>query len=847
MSICGALCRRKEVDESSVAQSSLLRVLNTFDLTALGVGSTLGVGIYVLAGEVSKSVAGPAVVISFLLAAITSVFAGLCYAEFGARVPKAGSAYIYSYYTVGEVVAFVIGWCLILEYVIGSASVARGISTYIDSLLSESIKKFFLELAPMDAPYLAPYVDFFAFGLCIVLAAALAFGVRESTIINNVLTFCNLSVVAFVIISGLFEVDFKNWQLEKSKVPPDAGEGGFAPFGVLGIVKGAAICFYGFVGFDCIATTGEEVKNPQRAIPLSILISLLIIFLAYFGVSSVLTLMWPYFDQDPDAPLPYVYGKIGWEFAKWLVSIGALFGMFSSLFGAMFPLPRIIYAMASDGLIFRVLGEVSPRTKTPVVGTAVAGLVTATMAALFNLQQLISLMALGTLLAYTIVAISVIILRYSPDFDDNYKEIGECTGLVSHCDCSGVKGFLLNYFRCSSGRPTALTKKIVVFNVAVFGIVSLIVSKLIACVNDDGTDATSIGFLSFFAVVLLIVFVSMCIQPKAGKSLPFQMPLVPLLPCLSIFLNIYLMAVLDRTTWIKLLIWLGSGIIPYIFWYIWKYRHGQLGENSRYNVNRVNNIKLNELVWTLARNNKSFMDGYVNEAFVGDLEPQKSETEKPAPSPGLKNNSIFNEIHVYDESAVTTQFSEINNNVYVEEKEPEGEEKWRSVAEVHVAPEEERVVEETRTETVIVETSADKFDAWREEDAIFGPHIPIRKRTMMNPRGKVEDVKGMVMGQETTPEKFKFKRGSRFVTNEMKEKLSKILQEQASFIRSGAERPTVNTLRNTTDYPSGQGSHTDIKTLSKAEVMNRLQQLLKNGPPKRPYFRRPALGEETKK
>lgn len=166
------------------------------------------------------------------------------------------------------------------------------------------------------------------------------------------------------------------------------------------------------------------------------------------------------------------------------------FLLWYSLFGAMFPLPRIIYAMASDGLIFQVLGEVSPKTKTPVIGTVVAGLVTAIMAALFNLQQLISLMALGTLLAYTIVAISVIVLRqdslryfdkvgilsnllplfrYSPDFDDNYKEIGECTGLVSHCECSGMKGFIRNYLKCESSRPTSLTKKIVVLDVIVFG------------------------------------------------------------------------------------------------------------------------------------------------------------------------------------------------------------------------------------------------------------------------------------------------------------------------------------------------------------------------------------------
>nr|CAH7724907.1 unnamed protein product [Callosobruchus chinensis] len=303
------LTRKKVLDEGSVEETRLSRVLSTYDLTALGVGSTLGVGVYVLAGHVAKDTAGPSVVLSFLIAAVASLFAGLCYAEFGARVPKAGSAYVYSYVCVGEFVAFVIGWNLILEYVIGSASVARGLSLYLDTLINNTMQNAFIEVAPIDIPYLSKYFDFFACSISIILAVALAMGIKESSFVNNIITILNILVILFVIIAGstevsftqklLFPADIANWEVDPNKVinGTHVGKGGFFPFGVEGMIKGAATCFYGFVGFDCIATTGEEVRNPKRAIPISIMLSLFIIFLSYFGISTVVTLMLPYYEQ----------------------------------------------------------------------------------------------------------------------------------------------------------------------------------------------------------------------------------------------------------------------------------------------------------------------------------------------------------------------------------------------------------------------------------------------------------------------------------------------------------------------------------------------------------------------
>lgn len=223
----------------------------------------------------------------------------MCYAEFSSRVPKSGSAYIFTYVAIGEFLAFIVGWNLILEYIIGAASISKGLSLYIDSLANNAMKNCFKMIAPISWDFLAPYFDFFAFGCPLIIGLALAFGLRKSAGINNILCILNLGVVAYVAIAVLFNADIKNWQIDPATIPEQyanttVGTGGFFPFGFSGTLKGAATCFFGFVGFDCIATTGEEVRNPQKTVPKALLLSLLIIFIAYFGV-SLLTLMWPYY------------------------------------------------------------------------------------------------------------------------------------------------------------------------------------------------------------------------------------------------------------------------------------------------------------------------------------------------------------------------------------------------------------------------------------------------------------------------------------------------------------------------------------------------------------------------
>ncbi|XP_074597978.1 high affinity cationic amino acid transporter 1-like [Brevipalpus obovatus] len=572
-----ALIRRKVIDNEA-APSSLNRCLTTLDLTLLSIGSTLGLGMYVIAGQVASKTAGPAVMLSFFCAALASIFAGFCYAEFGARVPRAGSAYIYSYVTVGEFTAFIIGWNLILEYVIGTASVARGYSGYLDSLLNNTIAHHLEQWMPIPVPHMSAYPDLFAFGITMILTIMLAIGVKESTRFISLFTCINLATLFFVIICGAFNLNFKNWNLSKEKdhLPESAGSGGFLPFGFSGMMAGAATCFYSFVGFDVIASTGEEVKNPQKAIPISIVSSLMIIFLAYFGVSCIQTLMWPYYDLNQAAPLPYVFEKVGWPFARWVITIGALAGLSTCLLGAMFPLPRILYAMASDGLIFKTLAKVNPTTKTPMIATLISGVLSGAMAALFNIDELADMMSIGTLLAYTLVSMSILILRHEnvPHIPGK-RESNDSTRPLEVINISSNNGLiccLKKFFNTSQLKtPTKSTFKTSKLIITGLCITVVVLCLFLICLETEigELQMNAIILISILVFTLIVQLIALTLQPKSVPTISFQTPCMPLVPVLSIFINTYLMMKLSIATWVRFAVWMILGLSIYFFYGIW--------------------------------------------------------------------------------------------------------------------------------------------------------------------------------------------------------------------------------------------------------------------------------------
>jgi APA family basic amino acid/polyamine antiporter len=435
------LFRRRSVADLQaevLTDKRLKRALGPVNLTALGIGAVIGAGIFVLTGQAAAKYAGPAIVFSFVLAGLACAFAGLCYAEFSAMIPISGSAYTYGYATLGEFVAWIIGWDLILEYLFAASTVAVGWSGYVVSFLKELgivIPSAFTSApydhhAPADAGWnmwrlftegwvsTGAVLNVPAMLIVGFITFLLVLGIKESATFNNVIVAIKMSVILTFIAVGVAYINRNNWH---PFIPPSIGPG---VFGWSGVVRGAGVIFFAYIGFDAVSTAAQEAKNPQRDMPIGILGSLAICTVLYIAVSLVLTGIVSYTQLNDPAPIAVAINSLGPKVA-WLrpiIKIGAIAGLSSVILVMMLGQPRIFYTMSKDGLLPPVFSAVHPKFRTPWIAQILTGAIAMLIAGLFPIGLLGELVSIGTLLAFAIVCAGVFVLRFTdPEIPRSFR------------------------------------------------------------------------------------------------------------------------------------------------------------------------------------------------------------------------------------------------------------------------------------------------------------------------------------------------------------------------------------------------------------------------------------------
>ena len=422
------LFRRKSVTQlqaDALTDQRLKRALGATNLTMLGIGAIIGTGIFVLTGTVAAQNAGPAVVLSFVLAGVASIFAALCYSEFASLVPMAGSAYTYGYATLGELFAWIIGWDLILEYALGAVTVSIGWSGYVVSFLRDigihipaqlsAARGTLVTLA--DGTQVAAMFNLPAVIIVGIVTTLLVVGIRESANVNNVIVFVKVAVVLLFIVGAAHAINPANWH---PFIPANTGIR--ENFGWTGVVSGAGVVFFAYIGFDAVSTAAQEAKNPQRDMPIGIIGSLLICTVLYILVSGIVTGVMSYHDLDVPDPIAVAADHVGLGWMSSLIKLGAIAGLSSVILVMLLGQSRIFWTMADDGLLPPFVSRVHPRFCTPWITSILTGIGVAIVSALFTVREAGSLVSIGTLLAFVIVSIGVLVLRIrEPELPRTFK------------------------------------------------------------------------------------------------------------------------------------------------------------------------------------------------------------------------------------------------------------------------------------------------------------------------------------------------------------------------------------------------------------------------------------------
>ena len=394
--------RKESLDRYLGADKLFVKTMNARDLMAIGIGTVIGTGIFILPGTIAAKQAGPGVSLSFLLSAIVCAFAAMCYAEFASALPVAGSAYSYGNVVFGEFFGWLLGWALILEYMLAVASVSTGWAAYFKSFIESFGLKIPHALSGPFDPAHGTYINIVAVVIVLLITVMLSRGLQSSVRVNNIAVVIKVAIILIFIIAGLFFIKPKNYHP-------------FLPYHMSGVIHGATIGFFAYLGFDCVSSSAAEVKNPKRNMPLGIIGTLGIVTLLYMGVAVVLTGMVKYTRLDVANPVSYALQLVHQDWLAELLSIGALVGMFTMMVAMIYSSSRLIYAIGRDGLLPAFLGKLDKKSHSPQVALWIVAVIIATMGGLVSLDQLTSLVNIGTLFAFTLVSFGIIPLRHRKD------------------------------------------------------------------------------------------------------------------------------------------------------------------------------------------------------------------------------------------------------------------------------------------------------------------------------------------------------------------------------------------------------------------------------------------------
>nr|XP_054768633.1 cationic amino acid transporter 3-like [Lytechinus pictus] len=624
------VCRQKKV-EYDLSSTPLDRCLSTADLSLIAIGCMLGSGVYVLTGEIAGEMAGPAGTVSFLISGLVALMAAMCYMECATRLPETGASYLYAYVSFGEIFAFMIGWNAIILRVMSVALVSRGWSAYFDNVINGVVGNWTVEVIldgePWDSPLLGNYPDFLAAGIAFLVCILVAVGTSISARANGFFVTINVITVALVLVTGFVYADFDNL------THPD----GYFPFGFNGILTGAAACFTGYCGFEAVAFSAEEAKDPSRGLPIGVIIGFMVSMLCYSGVLFSLTAMVPYTDINVESPFVSAFGAVGANWMQYVVAVGALCSMTGCIINCVFCVARCIYALARDGLLPKFLGYTHPVSKTPVTSTLFGGSLSVVITIFIDFVSLIQFLSLVAFIEFIIVIASSIMLRYRPDQDVNgYASLGGSNTHVT--EVSHVpNGNIQNGSAPNGGTPngkghkhhrhhrnSAETTPLLNTNgkphpKRCYQDSSL---KRMGAANPGPTVALSIiGFVGFScgAMVLLSYFleeissgsvpyicvliaflllaVIACIPlvrlPQYGENVPFKVPLMPYFPLVSLLANVFLMVQFSAIAFMEFGIWTAIGLVVY---FIYGVRHSHESDKYKHRISRHVDVQPNGAV-----------------------------------------------------------------------------------------------------------------------------------------------------------------------------------------------------------------------------------------------------------